>query len=291
MSQFRPATLQLLTSAVLESTAWMAWQWHQPQGSQCRGASGIRQLAERMNERTKESICGESKTSHGWASPEVSVWSMPRPRAPSPGGLLGGCQGGPMQSAHNQGVVPHPGWDTPASCGRDGLTAARIPAVGLARAGLSSWILQPKRMVAGGRGDIPTSQALLWLSNIIPASCFTSLLPIFLMCYSVHLFIRSVTQPTVPKPFSRSCVQSGGRNRHTRSVQKESQFHLLNRLIVIRVSSSKNCLFHPSGWQSITVGHVPLVCVSTKSRSVQVGVHAWPLGKTWFAQTVFTEEH
>lgn len=118
--------------------ARMAGQRHQPQGSQCQGASGIWQLPERMNEQARESTCGESKPSRGWAGPEVPVWSVPHPRAPGPGGLLGGCRVAQCSLLTVRVWSSQPVWHTPASCGRDGLTAARIPAVGLARAGLSS---------------------------------------------------------------------------------------------------------------------------------------------------------
>lgn len=149
--------------------AWMAGQQHRPQGSQCQGASGIWQLPERMSERARESTCGESKTSRGWAGPEVPVWSVPHPRAPGPGGLLGGCRGGPVQSAHSQGVVPAPSLTHPCQLWERWTDCSQDPSCGAGQ----SWSqqLDSPAHVDGGRrqGWYPHSQAPLWLSSIIPA--------------------------------------------------------------------------------------------------------------------------
>ena len=54
-----------------------------------------------------------------------------------------------------------------------------------------------------------------------------------LFCPPVHSVGHSANSA---KALFQELCADGGRNRHTLSVQKESQFHLLNRLIVIRVS-------------------------------------------------------
>lgn len=285
MSQFR-LRLQLLTSAALESAP--GWQ---DSGTDLRDPSAKEHLAydsfqsEWMNKQGSRLV---GRVSHRVAEPAQRFLSgpchIPEPR---PGvALLGGCQGWPSAVCSQSGCGHRIQSDTP------------LPAAGemdWLQPGSQLWGW-PELVSAAGFSSprgwwqsrwYPHLPGCAWLSNIIPAPlCSPYSWCVIPSTCPFGLSLMQQCQSPFPRAVCGAVVETDAL-----SVQKESQCHLLSRLMVIRrVSWSENRLFHPTGWQSVRVDCVSPVCLSTKSCSLQAGVHAWPRGDMCLAQTVFTEE-
>lgn len=82
MSPVQTSSLQLLTSAVLESAPGWQDSGTRPQGSQCRSIWHMT-ASRRMNEQARESTCGESSHRVAEGGPEFLSGPCPHLRAPA----------------------------------------------------------------------------------------------------------------------------------------------------------------------------------------------------------------